>query len=747
MSTSVAIQQDVGEFTNNNQDPQYSEEQLRALYEDLFASPFPSQPLVSTPASPGETLHALQERFDLGEPTHKAVIDHVQRALAFIADETNLPKLGLVLDSEWEIILNAALDARDVEYALKTLELMTKCSVQLPEGLDQRLLEHDSLSVENFTVLGDKLIAMGYPLTPERLSLLINVHLHSQEPSVDHVKDTQNLIHKLEAQGNPPSQAGYAHVIKAYLDLSRESSLLSDTNPSAAIAAVHDLFTHMRYIAHPTPSLETYSLVISACARGHHVNPLRALELLKEVRDGLIQGKPEFLQPKLDTRSLIACYNGAVRACARAGSRFAGDAFRLAKELVQRDGIPVAGAVIGEIGPDRATMTALMHCAKRAGELGRARWILTEVIRAQTHVLRQVELPGESEAVLDEEVMVCAFQTYSAFRPPLKRGVVRGTHTGEQEAADTGTESLAHSTQQPHPMPQSASDILFEADALFSRIISKRSGTPDPVFTHIPISARILNAYLGVYLSHAPLQQALDTHRTIYGQPRMPDPNMYSFLALLERLACAAKPERRLALDEAKRVWRAWLEWVEQMDNGYIDQATAESVSPHLLTLAAFANMCTRCDEIDAALALLRDFVTKYPPTNLKQPDHLASPSHRPSLEHAPLANPSCTLSGLLTAPSPRTGLLVRFTTPEQITEPGVAPHLLFTDLALLHHRLVARHPHRRADIAFVTWVCKSYELQMRRRREQMLGVVKQPEPEPKEGRGKSPTSFKDTLL
>ncbi|KAG8702473.1 hypothetical protein FRC08_003463, partial [Ceratobasidium sp. 394] len=377
-STSVAIQQDIAGLANN--DPQYSEDQLRALYEDLFASSLPSRTLVPTLTDTArETLRALQERFDLGEPSYKAVVDHVQQALAFIADETNLPKLGLVLDSEWEIIINAALDAKDVDYALKTFELVTKYNVQLSEGLDQRVLEHGSLSVETFTVLSDKLTELGYPLTPERLSLLVNVHLHSREQSFDHVKSTQNLIHKFEAQGTPPSQAGYTHVIKAYLDLSRESSLLSGSNPSAAIAAVHDLFTHMRYIAQPTPSLRTYGLMISACARGYRVNPLRALELLKEVQDGLMQGKPEFLQPGLDTRSLIACYNGAIRACARAGSRFAGEAFRLAKELVQRDGIPVAGAAIGEIGPDRATMAALMHCAKRASDLGRARWILTEV--------------------------------------------------------------------------------------------------------------------------------------------------------------------------------------------------------------------------------------------------------------------------------------------------------------------------------------------------------------------------------
>ncbi|KAG9125878.1 hypothetical protein FRC07_005818 [Ceratobasidium sp. 392] len=737
--------------------PHYSDEQLRALYKDLFASPFPPLPLLFTPAtSPGETLYALRERFNLEyetEPTYKTVIDHVERALEFIAiDKADLPKLGLVLDSEWEAIVKAALDARDIDYGLKVLEIMVKYGVELPENLDGRLLEHDSLlDVDQFVVFSDKLTEIGYPLTPERISRFINIHLQSlQQSSFEHVKDAQNLIHKFEAQGTPPSQAGYAYVINAYLDLSRESDLLSGANPSAAIAAAHDLFAHMRYVAHPVPSLKTYSLIISACSRGHQVNPLRALELLKEVRDGLLEGKPHFLQPKLDTRSLIDCYNGAIRACARAGPRFAGDAFRLAKELVQRDGIPVAGTAIGKIGPDRTTMTALMHSAKRMGDLGRTRWILTEVMRAQTYALQQAELPRESETILDEEIMVCVFQTYSAFRPPFKRGLVQEVDTeGQGATPNTNSESLVHSAQSPHPIPQSASESLFEADALFSRIMSKRSENPDPSFTHVPISARILNAYIGVYLSHASLQQALDKHSTIFEEPGMPGPNIYSFIALLERLACAAKPDRPLALNEAKKVWQAWLKWIEQVDDGSVDSALAE-VTPRGIerAWAAIIKVHSLCDEIDAALALLREFVTKYPPTSLKQPHHLAPPSHRPLLEHAPPTNPSRGLSDLLTTPPPRVGLLVRFATPEQITEPGVPPHLLFTDLALLHHRLVARHSHRRADIAFVTWVCKSYELQMKRRRDRMIGVLKQSEPEPREGRGKrdASVSCKGTL-
>lgn len=138
---------------------------------------------------------------------------------------------------------------------------------------------------------------------------------------------------------------------------------------------------------------------------------------------------------------------------------------------------------------------------------------------------------------------------------------------------------------------------------------------------------------------------------------------------------------------------------------------------------------------MDTALALLREFVTKYPPASLKHQFPPTPSTHRSRLEHPTPDDPTQSLSTLLTTPAPRVGLLVRFTTPEQVTEPGVGPHLLFTDLALLHHRLVSRHSHRSADIAFLTWACKSYEFQLKRRREQALGVLKPPHSESKHRR------------
>lgn len=409
--------------------------------------------------------------------------------------------------------------------------------------------------------------------------------------TIERIEKTRELIHKLEAQGTPPSQEGYAHVIRAYLKVAKESNLLSETspdttNPFAAIAAAHDLFVHMRYVAHPVPSMELYGLVMSACAQGQKPNPLRALELLQEVQGGLMRGESEFVQPEVDVRSLTTCYNGAIRACARAGPRFAGDAFRLAKELVQRDGIPVAGARTVNISPDRRTMAALMHSAKRLGELGRARWILTEVMRAQDQVQQHVEHPKEAEAILDEEIMVCAFQAYSAYRPPFRREGVQ-TMGDAQDAeppevvpapgatSESYMEVFSGSTS--HTLPQSAHEVIFEADVLFSRILSRHSHSPDPLFVHVPVSARIINAYLSVHFTHASLEAALNVFSDVHSLPRAPRPNAYTFVGLLERLARAQKSDRSVAVDEARRAWVAWTKWFNQVEMGGIDPMLAEA--------------------------------------------------------------------------------------------------------------------------------------------------------------------------
>ncbi|KAJ1300646.1 hypothetical protein OPQ81_002296 [Rhizoctonia solani] len=723
----------ISTYSSQDEGSNYSEQQIKSLYSDLFSSlPLTAQP-TPIPEDPPETLQMLHQRFGLHGSSHRTLIDHMKAATEFTIESGF--QLGLVLDTEWEIIIMSALDAEDLEYTLKGLDMLKDHHASRVENLDLRLLNHPypMQNVDAFSQISDKLQKVGYPITANRLSYLIDSHLHShpsEQPQMATIKSTQDLLHKLEAQGTPPSQEGYISIMRAYLKASRDSNLYSEAtgnsqmNPSIAIAAVHDLFTHMRYIAHPNPSLEAYSVAIAACARGSQVKPLRALELLQEIKQGLMNSRTELIQPQLDIHSLVACYNGTIRACARAGARFAGDAFRLAKELVQPDGIPIAGATIGGIGPDRKTMTALMHSAKRIGDLARARWILTEVMRAQSN-----QFENSSEVILDEEIMVCAFQAYSAFRPSFRRGMTR---TQTEEPGDTATKSDVEDTRDPvlvemsattYTIPQSAPEVLKEADILLSRILSKRTASPDHVFSHVPISARIMNAYLGIYYSHAPLEQALVKFEECFSYI---DPNAYTFVNLLEHFGRVAEPDRQMSLAYAKKIWAKWQDWIQRVDDGQMDLVVAEA-TPRAIerAWAAIIRVHSLCNDVETALALLREFVTKYPPTSLKKQNPPSLSTQRPRLEHPTPPNSDNSLTTLLATPAPRVGLLVRFTTPEQITEPGIGPHLLFSDLTLLHQRLVSRHSHRKADIAFVTWACKSYELQLKRRREEALGVVK----------------------
>jgi hypothetical protein len=62
---------------------------------------------------------------------------------------------------------------------------------------------------------------------------------------------------------------------------------------------------------------------------------------------------------------------------------------------------------------------------------------------------------------------------------------------------------------------------------------------------------------------------------------------------------------------------------------------------------------------------------------------------------------------------------LVRLTTALDVQDDDVPPLLTFADIEMLHHRLVAASDVR--GVAYVKWVCKSYEGALRKRREATL--------------------------
>jgi hypothetical protein len=110
---------------------------------------------------------------------------------------------------------------------------------------------------------------------------------------------------------------------------------------------------------------------------------------------------------------------------------------------------------------------------------------------------------------------------------------------------------------------------------------------------------------------------------------------------------------------------------------------------------------------LDEALDRLRAFVARYPPHTVR----VTTPHHA----EQKLREMRATRVGLADRGRP----LVRLTTPLDVQDERVPPLLVFADVEVLHHRLVAAGDLR--GIAYVKWVCKAYEGELRRRREAAL--------------------------
>lgn len=104
----------------------------------------------------------------------------------------------------------------------------------------------------------------------------------------------------------------------------------------------------------------------------------------------------------------------------------------------------------------------------------------------------------------------------------------------------------------------------------------------------------------------------------------------------------------------------------------------------------------------------VKAFVAAYPPQVVREP-----PSRLPFRS---------TRTNLVAARP-----LVRVFNPADIPDDAVPPLLSFTEVEVLHHRLVAAGPGRTGDIRYLKWVCKAYEGALRRRREQALQATMHP--------------------
>jgi len=323
---------------------------------------------------------------------------------------------------------------------------------------------------------------------------------------------------------------------------------------SLTCAQAWDLFSHMGYVAHPKPDALLYTQMIHACALPTPAEPERALDL--------------FMEMTIDRgiAPTAGAYNAAILACARAGSKaYVNEAFRLAKEMLDshRDARGHAA-----FRPDSWTFNALLEGAKRIGDLGRARWILAEMVEAARQNVQS------RDVVVDEKIMTHVFHAYAAYRPPFNRSMAPLVDTTEGDAEDAATSSVNHepsspvetSSQEPsfaHLPPQSSSEVIAEVRALFSRIPHISSplgaGTDLPTLPDVHVTPRVLNAYLSIFYAHASLEMAHETFRTVFADAGLKK-DAHTLVEALERCAHARRgPERTTVVGFAEEAWREWV--------------------------------------------------------------------------------------------------------------------------------------------------------------------------------------------
>ncbi|KAG5728259.1 hypothetical protein E4T56_gene19087 [Termitomyces sp. T112] len=706
--------------------PGFTEEELMFFYEDILAPPSSLEQSGQVTAEELEqrqidedlaTVCAAEERTLADEPlassSTQALSRPYQRLLSYTRDtilriETMRETIKLSSNTEPSVvrnesvpvsilstrefrsILRLSIRAGDADAADLTFDLMKRSGLAIPEDMVASLLRVYA-STGNVSKTEQVLVRyLDGPPTPQQRHFHIKSHLIST-PTEGIPYSALELLHSYENQALPAPIQTYTSVITA----------LFSSNSSLGRAQAWDLFSHMRYVAHATPDPTLYTLMIRACASPVNMRPSepeRALDLWTEMT--------------VDHRlaPTAGAYDAVILACARSGkTTYVNEAFRLAKQMLDshRD-------ARGESAfkPSRRTYCALLEGAKRIGDLSRARWILAQMIATQS---------GTDTEAVNEEVMMHVFHTYASYRPPFNRNLVKSADpTQADNAPTTSTEVSPDGSQSPpqptsvvsnesesaftHIPPQSGTEVIHEVRILFDRILyeSGLKNLSDPTdggalpveqkFKHVKLSSRLVNSYIAVHYRHAPFDDSRDLYRRVFTECQVPRTGR-TYVEALERCAIARRGhERTMVLDFADEVWA---EWQKLEDAGH---ENGRLLSGRIIERAhiAMIRVLALTNNLDRAMQHLRAFAARYSPSDVR------IPTPRPAMRST---------RTVLIGDRP----LVRMTSNVEVPDDHVPPLIMFNDIEVLHHRLVARRSV--ANIKYIAWLSKSYEGALRARR------------------------------
>ncbi|KAJ7619261.1 hypothetical protein FB45DRAFT_799603, partial [Roridomyces roridus] len=699
----------------------FSEKELLGMYEDLLAHPQQEQPTPTLPASNPEadlvTLHRLEQEllqissepevfYDtplvsrlraksataatptsdtplVGELHHRVLKLANARLdrLESLQPSSSTSSVPIVLFSlhEYEALTRTCIDKNDLEAAEGVLHLMKRSALPIPEAaLTAVLQRHTEAADVHRAEMCLANFLTGAPTLPQRH---LHVKCHLKATPRDRVPESAlAVLHSYEGQGHPAPMKTYTSAISA----------LYSTNLSIARAQAWDLFSHMRYVAHPTPDVVLYTAMIRACASA--INPARGAEPERALDLWTEMTVEKGMKPTVET------YNAVILACARSGRKeYVNEGFRIAKQMLDanRDAYGRSAYL-----PNRRTLCALLEGAKRIGDLARARWILADMVRSDA---------GKEEGV-NEEIMMHVFHTYTAYVPPFTRHLAVVV-PGKGPAAVQDTELATDAPPAPprsqrftRVPPQTSNEVMEEVQALFQRVLEDTgrdttgSATDTGMFSgekkfqHVEFTTRLVNSYLAVFYQHSSLQASAALFSEVWERVGCtPDPR--SYLEALERCARSKRGrERHVGLEFAERVWKEWRA-LEDSRRG---------LDPRMVERAhvAFMRVLALNDQLQRALDLVKAFAQRYPPSQLREVP--AKPGFRANRTALVGARP-----------------LVRLTAPNEVPDDGVPPLLMFSDLEILHHRLVAAG--MTPGIGYVKYISKAYEWALRARRDSVM--------------------------
>ncbi|KAJ7163629.1 hypothetical protein C8R43DRAFT_919339 [Mycena crocata] len=711
----------------------FSETDLLSMYEDLLAHPEETSVVVDQPPSNTEADMAIVRHLELqllhvnvvhtdtplvaklreesGQssqrreapvidqtlPLHRRVIQLANARLERLdvlerlqpssstADPTPLP-IALFSMEEYQTLTRTCVNEADFDAAESVLYLMKRSGLAIPEESLNAVL-HQYTAVGNVQGLEHCLTTfLTAPPTESQRHLHVKCHLRAT-PRGRIAESALAVLHSYESQGVPAPMKTYSTSI---------SSLYS-TGLAVARAQAWDLFSHMRYVAHPTPDVILYTSMIRACASpissSRRSDPERALDLWTEMT----------VEHRL--KPTVGSYNAVILACARSGRKsYVNEAFRIAKQMLDshRDAYGRSAYL-----PDRGTLCALLEGAKRVGDLARARWILADLVQSEA---------SEEEGV-NEEIMMHVFHTYTSYFPPFTRNLAKLVPGQEPTASSSPTsDTEVSASEQPKNVPvdlsprftrippQTRNEVIDEVQLLFQRILEDTGKAPggstlDEVFTaqkkfqHVKLTVRLVNSYISVHYQHSSLEAAELLFWKVFSDVGVV-PDTRTYVEALERCGRSKRGlERPIGFRFAEKIWSEWM----TLENSKI--SSPHPVDPRMVERAhvAFIRILILNGQVERALDHVKTFVARYPPSGLYE-----------CSRKSPFRSTKTVLVGARP--------LVRLSSPNEVPDDGVPPLLMFNDLELLHHRLVAAS--MGPEIAYIKYISKAYEWALRGRRD-----------------------------